>query len=84
MHRSTFVPKAIGVLLAIAGLAYLLYSFASFLAPEFKDQLIPWAQFPALLGEGSFCLWLLIVGVNVERWKTVATRMRSMHIEALG
>ena len=31
--RSRFVPRAIGVLLAIDGLAYLVYSFANLLAP---------------------------------------------------
>jgi len=70
--RSTFLPRAIGVLLAVDGLAYLVYSFADFLAPGFAAHLVPWIQFPALLGEGSLCLWLLVVGVNVERWKEQA------------
>ena len=85
--RSTFLPKAIAVLLAIDGLAYLVYSFADFLAPGFAGQLVPWIQFPALLGEGSLCLWLLVVGVDVERWKeapSAAIRMRSTQMEALG
>jgi hypothetical protein len=85
--RSTFLPRAIGVLLAIDGLAYLFYSFAYFLAPGFAAQLVPWIQFPALIGEGSLCLWLLVVGVNVERWEkraSAAIRMRSMQTEALG
>src|ERR687884_2033777 len=78
--RSTFLPRAIGVLLAIDGLAYLAYSFADFLVPGFAAQLVPWIQFPALIGEGSLCLWLLVFGVDLERWKEqagAATRMRS-------
>ena len=71
--RSAFVPKAIGVLLAIDGLAYLVYSFAHFVAPGFAAQLVPWIQLPALIGEGSLCLWLLVVGVDVERWKERAS-----------
>jgi hypothetical protein len=85
--RSTFLPGAIGVLLAIDGLAYLIYSFAYFLAPGFAAQLVPWIQFPALIGEGSLCLWLLVVGVNVERWEkraSAAIRMRSTQMETLG
>jgi hypothetical protein len=73
--------------LAIDGLAYLLYSFAAMLAPGFASQLVPWIQLPALFGEGSLCLWLLVKGVNVERWKTwasAATRMRSTQMETLG
>jgi hypothetical protein len=67
--RSTFLPRAIGVLLAIDGLAYLGNSFADVLAPGFAAQLVPWIQLPALVGEGSLCLWLLVVGVDGERWQ---------------
>src|SRR5919205_935679 len=65
---SRFVPRVIGVLLAIDGLAYLVYSFANLLAPGFAAQLVPWIQMPALIGEGALCLWLLVVGVDGERW----------------
>ena len=70
--RSGLLPRVIGVLLAIDGVAYLVYSFVDMLAPAFAADLVPWIQFPALLGEGAFCLWLLVVGVNVERWKQLA------------
>ena len=82
--RSTFVPRAIGVLLAIDGLAYLVYSFAHFVAPGFAAQLVPWIQLPALIGEGSLCLWLLVVGVDAERWQeraSAAIRMRPAQTE---
>jgi hypothetical protein len=85
--RSRFVPRAIGGLLAIDGLAYLFYSFANLLAPGFAAQLVPWIQMPALIGEGSLCLWLLVVGLDVERWKervSAATRVWSAPREALG
>ena len=84
--RSRFVPRAIGGLLAIDGLAYLFYSFANLLAPGFAAQLVPWIQLPALIGEGSLCLWLLVVGLDVERWKeraSAATRVWSAQGEAL-
>ncbi len=84
--RSTFLPRAIGVLLAIDSLAYLVYSFTNLLAPGFAAQLVPWIQLPALIGEGSLCLWLLLVGVDVERWKewaSAAIRMRSTEMGAL-
>src|SRR5438874_10697251 len=84
--RSTFLPRAIAVLLAIDGLAYLVYSFTNLLAPGFAAQLVPWIQLPALIGEGSLCLWLLLVGVDVERWKeqaSAAIRMWSTPMGAL-
>ena len=77
VFRSTFLPRAIGVLLAIDGLAYLVYGFAYLLAPPFAAHLIPWFQLPALFGEGSLCLWLLLAGVNVHRWSERASAATS-------
>jgi hypothetical protein len=74
--KSQLIPRTIGVLLAIDGLAYLVYSFAAVLAPSFASQLVPWIQLPALFGEGSLCLWLLVKGVNVERWTTSASHSK--------
>jgi Domain of unknown function (DUF4386) len=84
--RSGFVPGAIGVLLAIDGLAYLVYSFTNVIAPAFATQLVPWIQLPAPIAEGSLCLWLLVVGLDVERWKeraSAVTRVWSAPVEAL-
>src|SRR5262249_11783497 len=73
VFRSTFLPRIVGVLLAIRGLSYLIYSFATFLAPGFAAHLVPYIQLPSGVGELSLCLWLLVVGVNVERWKKQAS-----------
>jgi len=66
---SGFLPRTIGVLLAIDGVAYLVYSFTDMLAPQAAAQLVPWIQLPALLGEGSLCVWLLVVGIDVDKWR---------------
>jgi hypothetical protein len=66
---SAFLPRTIGVLLAIDGVAYLVSGFADLLAPGFAAHLVPWIDLPTVFGEGSLCLWLLVVGVDVERWK---------------
>ena len=58
---------------------------ADLLAPGFAAHLVPWIQLPTLFGEGSLCLWLLVVGVDVERWKErarAAIRMQSTQVEA--
>ena len=70
--KSQFLPKAIAILLAVDGLAYLLYGFGHILAPAFAAQLVPWIQLPALLGEGALCLWLLLKGVDVQHWNNQA------------
>jgi hypothetical protein len=63
--RSGFLPRVIGVLLAVDGIAYLAYSFAAFLAPARADELSPWIQLPAPLAEGLLSLWLLVFGIRV-------------------
>lgn len=68
VYRSNFLPRAIGVLLAVDGVSYVLYSFVDILAPGFASHLVPWIQLPILAGEGSLTVWLLVAGVNAARW----------------
>lgn len=70
--RSTFLPPAIGVLLMIGALSYMTYGLANLLAPEFAAHLVPYIQLPSLVGEGSLCVWFLIVGLNESKWARVA------------
>src|SRR5215470_4012631 len=73
VFKSGFLPRIIGVLLALGGLAYLIGNFANFLSPSIAARLFPYyLVFPGL-GEGSLLLWLLIVGVNAQRWKERAS-----------
>ena len=73
--RSRFVPRLIGVLLAVDGLAYLVYSFTDILTPGLAAQLTPWVQLPAPLAEGALSLWLLAFGVNAARADSQATKV---------
>jgi hypothetical protein len=83
--QSRYLPRTIGVLLAIDGLAYLIYSFTQILAPGFAAGLVPWIQLPAPLAEGALSLWLLVLGVNTARWTRPGTppRAPSPQAEAL-
>ncbi|MDT4966889.1 MAG: hypothetical protein QOJ64_1626 [Acidobacteriota bacterium] len=67
--KSGYLPKVIGVLMQIAGLCYLTNSFALILSPALAGRLFPTILLPALVGEASLCLWLLVKGVNVSKWK---------------
>jgi hypothetical protein len=84
VFKSTFLPAAIGVLMAIDGLvSYLAYGFTDLLAPGLAAHLTPWIQLPTIFGEGSLCLWLLIAGVDTKRWTeraSAARRMPSAHV----
>ena len=73
IFQSGFLPKAIGVLMQIAGLCYLTDSFALILSPTFANRLFPAILLPAFVGEASLCLWLLAKGVNVQRWQEQAS-----------
>jgi hypothetical protein len=74
--RSTFLPRILGWLMAIAGLCYLINSFTSFLAPSLKAQIYPYVLMPAGIAELSLTAWLLVIGVNVGRWKEQANKQR--------
>jgi hypothetical protein len=69
IFRSGYLPKAIGVLIVVAGLSYLTNSFALLLAPSFAASIFPAILMPAFIGELSLCLWLIVKGVNLERWQ---------------
>lgn len=68
IFKSSFLPRALGVLMAIAGLGWL-----TFLWPPLANRLSPYVFAPGLLGEGALTLWLLVVGVNVQRWREQAS-----------
>jgi uncharacterized membrane protein len=72
IFRSTFLPRTLGPLLVIAGLCYQINSFANFLSPAFAANLFPYILMPGA-AEILLCLWLLVVGVNVQRWKEQAS-----------
>jgi hypothetical protein len=66
--RSTFLPRILGVLMALAGLGWL-----TFLSPPLADHLSPYIFAPGILGEGALTMWLLVIGVDVQRWKEQAS-----------
>ena len=68
IFRSTFLPGILGALLAVAGLCWL-----TFLSPTLTNYLSPYNLASGLLGEASVSLWLLVMGVNVQRWTEQAS-----------
>jgi hypothetical protein len=71
IFRSTFLPRILGALMAFAGLGWL-----TFLSPPLANYLSPWNMIPGILGEGMLTLWLLVKGVNAQRWKEQADAPR--------
>lgn len=65
IYRSQMVPKILGVLYAISGLGYLINSFTMFLSKT--NPVFDYLALPIFIGELSFCLWLVIKGVDTSK-----------------
>jgi hypothetical protein len=68
LYRSEYFPKALGVLQAIAGVSYLINSFAQLLSPALAAKMFPLIVLPAFVGEFGTCVWLIVKGISVARW----------------
>lgn len=72
--RSRFLPRVIGILLIVACFGYLIDSLLFFLYPDIDFELSSFT----FIGEPILGLWLLIKGVDVERWEARATESAEM------
>jgi hypothetical protein len=68
IYRSAYIPRVIGVLMEVAGICYVINSFAVLLSPPLSSRLFPAILMPSLIAELSLALWLLVKGVNTEKW----------------
>jgi hypothetical protein len=77
--RSDFLPRILGAPIAFGGLSWLTY-----LSPSLASYLSPYNVACGLLGEASLFLWLVVMGVNVQRWNEQATAARgeTPHLKA--
>lgn len=65
VFRSGYIPRVLGILLIVTGVGYLI-DFATFiLFPDFKVTVSAYTGFFEIF----FPLWLMIKGVNAEKWK---------------
>jgi uncharacterized protein DUF4386 len=67
IFRSTFLPHILGALMALAGVGWL-----AFLAPNLAHFLTLGIEGLGVLAEASLMLWLMVMGVNIQRWKEQA------------
>jgi hypothetical protein len=68
IFRSAFLPRVLGGLMALAGLGWL-----TFLSPPLANYLSPYILVLGFLAELALMLWLVVKGVNVQRWKEQAS-----------
>lgn len=69
IFRSTFLPRILGVLMAIAGLGWLI-----FLSPPLASHLSLYIEVLGFVAELLLMLWLLVFGVNDQRWEGAGRR----------
>jgi len=65
VYKSRFLPRFLGVWLALAGFAWVILSLTSVLLPQYQDKVYAYSQ-PAIVGEIAFMLWLLIRGAKPQ------------------
>jgi hypothetical protein len=64
IFKSHFLPRFLGVLLAIGGVGWI-----TFLSPQLASALAPYNMLPGVVAEIALTLWLLVMGVDAQRWK---------------
>ncbi len=69
MYRSGFLPKVIGILLALSGVGFVAKTLTWTLAPSYSSPLL---LMPAVIAALALAGWLLVKGVDAAKWKEKA------------
>lgn len=69
MFRSAYLPKFLGILMALGGLAFIVRNFLLTLAPSYAPSILLLLMLPGGL---ALPVWLLVKGVNVRIWEVTA------------
>ncbi len=74
VFRSGFLPRSLGVLMAIAAVGYTLNGLGTLVLPGSAPTFAAIVGLTALVGEVPFVLWLLFKGVDERRWQSEEQR----------
>jgi hypothetical protein len=74
IFRSGYLPKFLGVLMAIGGIGFVMRNFLLILAPAYASPALLVLMFP-----GGLILtgWLSVKGVDVPRWQAKVSAARA-------
>ncbi len=70
IFKSNYLPRTLGVLMAIAAVCYLANSFVSIISPALASIISPAVLVPCLVAEVSLCGWLIVKGVDINGWNS--------------
>src|SRR5580704_6741120 len=68
IFRSAFLPRLLGVFMALAGVGWL-----AFLSPTLAHYLSLSIEGLGIFAEASLMLWLIVMGLNVQRWNELVS-----------
>jgi hypothetical protein len=68
IFKSGYFPRVLGVLMVFAALGYMADSLGNLLSPSYEERFAWIVTVTGFVGELPFFLWLLIKGVNVQKW----------------
>jgi len=74
IFRSGYLPKLLGVLMAIGGIGFVVRNFLLVLAPAYASDVLLMLMFPGGL---TMTVWLLVKGVNVQKWNARVNAARA-------
>lgn len=66
VYRSGYLPRVFGVAIVVTGIAFAVHTFLLILAPAYASGLL---LATAALAFIPFAIWLVVKGVNEERWR---------------
>jgi hypothetical protein len=81
IYRSDFLPKFIGILVALSGLGFVARTFTWALAPSYSSPLL---LMPAAIAFLTLTVWLLVKGVDTVKWNEKAAHTLSRQVHSAG
>ena len=68
-YRSAYFPRWLGALLLLAGTGFIVKNVVAVAFPQYDSDLLLAPMFAAMI---ALATWLLLKGVNRERWSTAS------------
>jgi hypothetical protein len=69
IFRSRFLPRILGLLLALGGFCYFTDGFVSVLSPSLSVRIYPYIIYPCAPGETLIALWMAVMGLNLVKFR---------------